>query len=127
VEDLAMKKLIKIICIIMVLFVLACLCLYKIQIGRTIAERRGAIEQIAPPEIKTTEGRISLIDTGTKTLILSRDDQMVPFSFDDRTAVSVSGHFVQSATITSGVRVRVRYVSLGNRNWAQEILLAPTQ
>ena len=122
-----MKKLIKIIGIIMMVFVLASVCLYKIQIGRTIAARQGHVEQIAPPEIKTTEGQISLIDTGTKTLILTKDHQMVPFSFDDRTAVSVSGHFVQPTNITSGVTVKVRYVSLGNRNWAQEILLAPTR
>jgi hypothetical protein len=121
-----MKKLFKIIGIIMVLFVLASLYLYKIQIGQTITARQGHVEQVAPPEIKTTEGQISLIDTASKTLILTRDNQLVPFSFDDRTAVSVSGHFVQPTTISSGVTVKVRYVSLGNCNWAQEILIAPT-
>jgi hypothetical protein len=122
-----MKKLIKLIGIIMIIFVLASLCLYKIQIGQTIAARQGQVEQLAPPEIRTTEGQISLIDTATKTLILTKDNQMVPFSFDDRTAVSVSGHFVQSTNITSGVTVKVRYVRMGNRSWAQEILLAPTR
>src|ERR1051325_7918454 len=114
VEDFAMKKLINVIGIIMIVFVLASLCLYRLQIGHTIAARQGQAGQVPPPEIKTTEGQISLIDTGSKTLILTNGNQLVPFAFDDRTAVSLSGHFVQPTTITSGLTARVRYVSRGN-------------
>ncbi|MBI3652249.1 MAG: hypothetical protein HY231_14605 [Acidobacteria bacterium] len=122
-----MKELIKIIGLIMIVFVLVSLSLYKVQIGRTLAARRGHFEQIAPPEIKTTEGQISLMDMASKMLILTQGNQLVPFSFDERTAVSVSDHFVQAANLSSGVTVKVKYVRQGNRNWAQEILLAPTQ
>jgi hypothetical protein len=121
-----MKKLIKIISVIMTLFILASLCLYRIQFHRTNTQNPGHTEPVIPFETKLVQGQISEIDNDTKTILLTNDHQLISFSFDDKTMISAAGHFVQPITIPSGTRVTVKYWTKDNRNWAKEILLMPT-
>jgi hypothetical protein len=117
--DVALKKLIKIIGVIMAAFMLASLCLYRMQ----FQPRRPAA---APAfETRLAQGQISEIDNDAKTLLLVNDRQLLLFSFDDKTAVSGAGHFVEPQTIASGTKVTVTYWRTGERNWAKEILLMP--
>jgi hypothetical protein len=124
-QDAAMKKLIKIISVIMALFILASLCLYRIQFHRAKGQNQGRTEPVTPFETKLAQGQISEIDNDTKTILVMNDNQLISFSYDDKTAISAAGHFVQPMAITSGTRVTVRYWSKGNKNWAKEILLMP--
>jgi hypothetical protein len=118
-----MKKLIKIISVIMTLFILASLCLYRIQFHRATIQNYGRVENVTPFETKLVEGQISEIDNDAKTILLMNENQSISLSFDDKTTISAAGHFVQPMTIPSGARVTVRYWSKGNRNWAKEIFL----
>jgi hypothetical protein len=113
-----MKKLIKVISVIMAVFLLASLGLYRMQF-------QGRTEPSTTLATKLAQGQISEIDNDAKTLLLMNDRQLMRFSFDDKTAISVAGHFVQPMSIPSGTRVTVKYWSAGDRNWAREILLMP--
>jgi hypothetical protein len=126
VQNAAMKKLIKIISVIMTLFILASLCLYRIQFHRANTQNQRPVETITPFETKLVQGQISEIDNDAKTILLLNDNQSISLSFDDKTMISAAGHFVQPITIPSGTRVTVKYWSKGNRNWAKEIFLMPT-
>ena len=107
----------------MTLFILASLCLYRIQFHRATIQNRGRVENVTPFETKLVEGQISEVDNDAKTILLMNDNQSISLSFDDKTTVSAAGHFVQPMRIPSGARATVKYWSKGNRNWAKEILL----
>lgn len=122
-QDVAMKKLIKVISVIMAVFLLASLGLYRMQFQRRKLPPQGRAEPSTILATKLAEGQISEIDNDAKTLLLMSDRQLMQFSFDDKTAISVAGHFVQPMSIPSGTRVTVKYWSTGDKNWAREILL----
>ena len=123
-----MNKLIRILAVILIAFALSSLLIYRLRVGNAIRPSR---QSQSPPalieETRTVEGQIQAFDPGGNTVILVNDSEEMMLAFDERTAILVSGHPVQPASITSGRAATVKYTQRGTRKWARRIELAPAE
>ena len=107
-------------------FTLLSLCIYRSHVNRTMPRLRQPDNgPAARLEIKTAEGEISAIDADGQTLTLTDGTASVVISFDDATAASQSGRLVRPAAIRSGSKATVKYVEKGGRYVARSIALEP--
>ena len=120
-----MSKLLRILVVILIAFTLSSLLVYRLRWGgpqrntRQSQSSRGIIE-----ETRTVEGQIQSIDSASKTLTILNNGEEVMLAFDERTAITASGHPVQPATITSGTPAKVKYTQRGSKKWARRIELS---
>ena len=116
-----MKKLIRTIGLIMIAFLAASICIYRLRGPRLLPAR----QRVAPvePEIKIVSGQISGVDEDNQTLVIDYDDDKMIIGFDDRTAVIDSGEITGPSSITAGAEATVKYTELGGKKRARSIKL----
>ena len=121
-----MKRLIEIICLIIIAFILSSLWLYRHRLGQaTLQQPSDQDRQYSAIDLVTAEGEISTLDTGNKTMILTDGNNSLTISLDDKTAISESGHPIRFTAISSGAKAKVRYRKKSGRYWAVQIELLP--
>jgi len=122
-----MKRLVKIISIILLVFIILSICIYRLRLNRTMTAYHRAKAATELTNDLTAEGDINSVDAVNNTLLLSDGRQVFAFSFNNRTVFRNADRIVQPATISSGTRARVRYRKKGDRNLAQEILVTSSR
>ena len=121
-----MKRLIEIICLIIIAFILSSLWLYRHRLGQATLQQSSAQDrQALSVDLATAEGEISTFDTGNRTMILTDGNNSLTISLDDKTAISESGHPVRFTAIPSGAKAKVSYRKKSGRYWAVQIELLP--
>lgn len=118
----AMRRLIKIISVILIMFMILSVCIYRLRLGGPLISSHRAAS--VKGDLKIAEGAISSVDAANNVLLLSDGSSMVEFVFNDKTIFRSNNHIVQPAAISSGAKATVRYRKRGDRNLAQEILIA---
>lgn len=118
-----MNKLSRIISVILIVFALSSLVIYRLRLGGAHLRQPADTSRAMKSEIKMIEGQICDVDTGSNTLTLIEGSREVAFDFDGRTAIVESGHAVQPAAIPRGASVKVKYTQRAGKNWARKIEL----
>lgn len=123
-----MKRLVKIISVILLVFIILSICVYRLRLNKTMVSRHRAKEATElTNDLITAEGDINSVDAVNNTLLLNDGSQTFAFSFNNRTVFRNANSVVQPAAISSGTRARVRYRKKGDRNLAQEIMVTSPQ
>ena len=121
-----MKRLIEIIILIIIAFILSSLWLYRHRLGQTSLQQPTVQDrQDTSIDLATAEGEISLLDSGSRTMILTDGNTSLTISLDDKTAISESGHPIRFTAISSGAKAKVSYRKKSGRYWAVQIELLP--
>lgn len=119
-----MIKLARILGVILIAFALSSLLVYRLRLSSSLHRSRQSHPVTKLREETTTvEGQIGVVDIGSKTLTLINDGEEVMLAFDERTAITESGHPVQPASITSGTAATVKYAQRGSKKFARRIEL----
>jgi hypothetical protein len=123
-----MDKTVRIIILLLVVFTLASLCIYKLRLDPALHSsnqeqgRRGI-----QAEVRTAEGQVITVDDDARTLTLDEGSEAVTFIIDERTAIVESGRAVDPSSISSGAAATVKYTQRGGKNVARKIELIPAQ
>ena len=118
-----MKRLVEIVCFIIIAFTLSSLFLYRSLVKQPSPQRIASQRREIDARVETAEGEISGVDAGNQTVILTNGNRSLTLSLDDKTVLSESGHAVRLGAITAGAKVAVRYRRKGGRYWADHIEL----
>ncbi|HEU4387471.1 MAG TPA: hypothetical protein VFV34_06715 [Blastocatellia bacterium] len=116
----AMKKLVRTIVVILIVFVALSVGIYRSQLRRILrppAQRRN------PIELRIVSGTISGVDEENKTLVLDEEGESLVIAFDDGTAVTEieSGEAISADSISAGDEATVKYTERGGTRRAGAI------
>lgn len=119
-----MNKTARILLLILAVFSLASLVVYRLSVTRVKpAAQRGESSRTIRAGMKTIEGQIDAVDAESGTLTLNDGTERVTLAFDERTEIFESGKIVEAGSITSGASATVKYTQRRGRNLARKIEL----
>jgi hypothetical protein len=124
----AMRRLVKIISIILMVFVILSVCVYRMRLNSSLLSPQHVSSAPGTKgDLKIAQGAIIAVDASNNVLLLSDGSHRFAFTLSDKTIFRSNDHMVQPTAISSGAKATVRYTQRGNSNLAQEILITSSE